>query len=288
MTPAARRTRSTTTAPLLLALAIAACTPVTYTHDYDRGVSIGEASTWAWEPMSAEDAEALARISPFLERRLEAAVDSELTRAGFTRVADGPADYFVSAYPILPTREAVARAGAIRPGPRVALSFGVSVGSYPGWGYPYGAWGYPYAYGWGRPYRYYPYRYYRPTSYWGPTYGYGAPVAWSFGVSSVWGLPYFGTSYVGSPYFGWPSYAWTPGLGYTVVSSGGYPSYGVVGAGDRGPGSLVIDVIDAETNAVVWQGVAAGALLDMPPPDAQDAYIEDVVRRTLESFPPDR
>ncbi len=67
---------------------------------------------------------------------------------------------------------------------------------------------------------------------------------------------------------------------------GGYGRPAVIGSGDRAPGTLVIDVIESASGEVVWQGLAKGALLDMPSGDELDAYIAQVVRRTLEGFPP--
>jgi hypothetical protein len=49
----------------------------------------------------------------------------------------------------------------------------------------------------------------------------------------------------------------------------------------------VIDVIDTASGGVVWQGLAKGALLDMPSGDELDAYVDQVVRRTLQGFPPE-
>ena len=62
----------------------------------------------------------------------------------------------------------------------------------------------------------------------------------------------------------------------------------MIGSGDRGPGTLVIDVIDVSRGEVVWQGLADGALLDMPPGDELDSYIDQIVQRTLAGFPPER
>ena len=61
----------------------------------------------------------------------------------------------------------------------------------------------------------------------------------------------------------------------------------MIGSGDRGPGTLVIDVIDSGSGEVVWQGLADGALLDMPPADELDDFIDRVVGRTLQGFPPE-
>jgi hypothetical protein len=68
---------------------------------------------------------------------------------------------------------------------------------------------------------------------------------------------------------------------------GGYGRPAVIDSGDPEPSTLAIDVIDAASGDVVWQGLAKGALADMPSGDELDAYVDQVVGRTLEGFPPD-
>jgi len=242
-------------APLLVlcaSLSAAACSSVAYTQDYDRLAPAIQATTWRWRPLSPAQQQAFDRISPFLNRRIERAVQQELSDRGFELVDGGDATYLVSAYPILPDRTSrAAYRGRARPPVRVAVGFGV------GWGRPYGGWG-PYPYG-------------RWSYGYAPAYGYWGPYMWPMGWT--W------------PYYGYPAYGWVPGFGFAVSSAGGY-GRPVVGSGDRGPGSLVIEVLDARSRSVVWQGVAQGALLDMPPVDEMDAYVDGVVARTLKGFPP--
>jgi hypothetical protein len=66
---------------------------------------------------------------------------------------------------------------------------------------------------------------------------------------------------------------------------GGYGPV-VIDSGDRKPSTLVIDVIDTASGDLVWQGLAKGALQDMPSGDELDAYVDQVVGRTLQGFPP--
>lgn len=51
-------------------------------------------------------------------------------------------------------------------------------------------------------------------------------------------------------------------------------------------GTLVIDVIDAETNKVMWRGWATKALDDDPNPDAVAMYVKRAVKKILKNFPP--
>lgn len=253
-------------AALLVALS-AGCSTVAYSEDFDREVRVAPAGTWAWRPLTAAQEQSLAEISPFLQRRIERAVEQELESRSFKLVSDGTSDYLVSAYAILPERtdqlsnrspRSVYDVRVSYP-VRVSAGFGVGIGGRPhGFRYPYGLGG------WG-------YGFWPVLSYWNP-------YSWYFGAG--WG--------VGSPYFGYQGYGLRPGFGYGAYSMGGYGRRAVIGSGDRGPGTLVIDVIDEASGDVVWQGLAERALLDMPSGEDLDAYVDQVVRRTLQGFPPER
>ncbi len=212
----------------------AGCSSIKYSEDFDRQAPVPSTGTWAWMPLTEAQQQSLAQISPFLQRRIERAVEQQLGERGFVLLSDGPSEYRVSAYPVLPARSS--RAVAVV-SPPVTVSVGVGFG-------------YARPYGYRRPY---PYRYGGWAWGFGPTISYWNPYGW-------WGW--------GQPYFGY----WRPA---------------VVGSGDRGPGALVIDVYDTSRGEVVWQGVADGALLDMPSGDELDEYIDNVVQRTLKGFPPE-
>ncbi|MGW8282319.1 MAG: DUF4136 domain-containing protein [Gemmatimonadota bacterium] len=222
---------ATAVAALVMVLG-AGCSNIKYSEDFDRQVPVPSTGTWAWMPLTEAQQRSLAQISPFLQRRIERAVEQQLGARGFVLLSDGPSEYRVSAYPVLPARSSRAVAVA-RPPVRVSVGVGF---------------GYARPYGYRRPY---PYRY----GGWGfgPTINYWNPYVW-------WGW--------GQPYFGY----WQPA---------------VVGSGERGPGALVIDVYDTSRGEIVWQGVADGALLDMPSGDELDEYIDNVVQRTLRGFPPE-
>ena len=51
-------------------------------------------------------------------------------------------------------------------------------------------------------------------------------------------------------------------------------------------GTLVIDVINAETNELMWRGWATKALDDDPKPDAVEMYVRQAVEKILKEFPP--
>lgn len=72
--------------------------------------------------------------------------------------------------------------------------------------------------------------------------------------------------------WGWNPYFWGPG-GYNSVST-------------NVEGTLYIDLIDAEKNELVWQGLGTGILsLDM---DKKEEKINEIVNKILEKYPPER
>ena len=238
------------------ALAAAACSTVQYRTDYDREAEFVSYETYDWMLPTEAEQTALARISPFLERRLQRALDRELTERGYTRSTDGSPDVWVSAYPILADADesgadytSSGYGGGILPG--VSLSVGLAVA-------PYGA-----AYG--------------PAPY---GYGYGP-------YGSAWFSPY--------PYFGYPAYGYYPSIGVGYYSAGGYGyapyggAYGyplAVTAGANTPGTLAVDVTDARSDLLVWRGWAEGALYEPVSSDELADFVDEVVQKIMRGFPP--
>lgn len=72
--------------------------------------------------------------------------------------------------------------------------------------------------------------------------------------------------------WGWNPWFWGPG-GYNTVST-------------NVEGTLYIDLIDAEKNELVWQGLGTGILsLDM---DKKEEKINEIVNKIMEKYPPQR
>lgn len=116
----------------------------------------------------------------------------------------------------------------------------------------------------GRAYRY-PYWSWGPGfEYWGPAFSHWNPHAWYVGTSWGWGAFPFEAYY----------------------HPGGYRGPFFCGADERHPDTLVIDVIEVRSGRVVWQGLAEGALLDMPGAAGLEEYMSKVVGRILSDFPP--
>ena len=243
------------------ALAMAGCSMVEYSADYDRGAAFSGYSTYDWLLTTEDEGAVLDQINPFLERRLQRAVDAQLADRGLAKSSDGEPDVWVSVYPFVPNLDASSNAGAAGypyggyGRSRVQLSIGFGVG-----------FGYPFGFGYGHPY--FGFRYPFGYPYW---FGYGAP-------------------YIGfwSPFYGYPRFGFGYGYGYGMgyYSAGGYGyDYGSAGHG-LGPGTIVVDVIDAASEEIVWRGWADGALLEMPPADQLADYVDEVIGRVMQSFPP--
>ena len=116
-------------------------------------------------------------------------------------------------------------------------------------GYGYGGYGYAYGGFYGRP----------------RSYGFGG----SYGSTGFRG---FGGLYGRRGYYGiGPSY------GY----GGGY-------AREYVEGTLVIDVVDAQTDEVIWRGWSNKDLGRNPKPDKIGAYVTEAVVKILADFPPNR
>ncbi len=174
-----------------LTLLVAGCSTVRYSMDYDREATFQDYKTYAWFAPGEDEQAELERVNPFLQRRLERAVEAELSKRGFARSAEGEPDFLVAVYSPVPDRREIAR----RPyrNPRVNVAVGVGFGSrYPyrhGFGYPY--FGYPY---FSYPYFGYPYYGY-PGYLWYPGFrgGHYSVAAYGYPAARVLDGPRPGT-----------------------------------------------------------------------------------------------
>jgi hypothetical protein len=53
-------------------------------------------------------------------------------------------------------------------------------------------------------------------------------------------------------------------------------------------GSLIIDIVDAKTNELVWRGVAQSEVYPQSDPDYRNRQIDSAIQKILSKFPPDR
>lgn len=101
----------------------------------------------------------------------------------------------------------------------------------------------------------------------GYPYGYGFPGPWHRRAYPYWAYPW-----------GY-AHSYRIGFGYTWIPLQSQP-------GGRLPGTLIIDVFDGNSEELIWRGWAEGALAGMTESEEQQAYVDQVVERILEDFPP--
>ena len=100
-----------------------------------------------------------------------------------------------------------------------------------------------------------------------PFYGYGG----SYG----YGYPYFGYGRFGRGHHGHRRFG--------HLSYGRYYGSGIVR--DYLQGTLVLDIVDARTDELIWRGWAEDALDDNPRPEKVQMYVNEAVEKILENFP---
>lgn len=239
-----------------IALSVAACSTVQYRADYDRQAQFVEYQTYDFMLPTEAEQEQLARISPFLERRLERALDRELTERGYSRSTNGSPDMWVSAYPVVPDMDGGSSGGPASFGAAPVRSSGVAVSV-----------GFAVAPG---------------------GFGFG-PAPYGYGVG-----PYGMRRFSPYPYFGYPAFGFAPSFGIGYYSMGGYgmaPSgYGglplAASASGNTPGTLAVDVTDARSDVLVWRGWAEGALFEPVTAEELAEFVEEVVAKIMRGFPP--
>ncbi len=144
----------------LFALFAAGCSTVRYSSDFDPEIAFSEYQTYEWMVLNERESAELQRINPFLERRLQRAVESELAARGFVKSVGEQADVLVSVFPVVLERpEGYARGRRPRSRVNVIVGFSLGRGYYPyrfPYGYPYFGYGYrgfsPYWLPFGYPY----------------------------------------------------------------------------------------------------------------------------------------
>ncbi len=106
-------------------------------------------------------------------------------------------------------------------------------------------------------------------------YGYG-----SYGYGSYYGGGYLGHGHFGHGFFGRGHFGRSYfGLGYS-------PYYGSSRVREYVQAKLVLDVVDARTDELIWRGWATKSLEDNPTPEAVRKYVKAAVEKILERFPP--
>lgn len=75
----------------------------------------------------------------------------------------------------------------------------------------------------------------------------------------------------------------------------GYGYYGYTGWGGRTTyvyqyeeGTLILDIIDAKTNSLVWRGTARAEIMEYRKNEKRDKQLHNIVHRMIAKFPPSR
>jgi len=79
-------------------------------------------------------------------------------------------------------------------------------------------------------------------------------------------------------YYGWGS-PWGWGWGYPWAMG-----YGGSNVSTTTEGTLYIDIIDAKTNELIWQGMGTASLVRNM--EKKEARIKEIVSKILEKYPP--
>ncbi len=106
-------------------------------------------------------------------------------------------------------------------------------------------------------------------------YGYG-----SYGYGS-----YYRGGYLGHGHFGHGSFGHGR-FGRSRFGFGYGPYYGSSRVREYTRARLVLDVVDARTDELIWRGWATKSLEDNPTPEAVRKYVKAAVEKILEKFPP--
>lgn len=109
----------------------------------------------------------------------------------------------------------------------------------------------------------------------------------SYGYSPYYGHRSFGHSHFGHHGYGYP---------YSAYGHSGYGSYydgfgsfaGPVYARQNLRATLVLDIVDARTDELIWRGWASGVLAMDPKPERVQKFMSEAVQGILEKFPPDK
>ncbi len=113
-----------------------------------------------------------------------------------------------------------------------------------------------------------------------PGYGYG-----SYYGGGYLGHGHFGRGSFGHGSFGHGSFG-RGHFGRSHFGLGYGPYYGSSRVREYLQAQLVLDVVDARTNELIWRGWATDYLDDNPTPEAVRKYVKAAVEKILEKFPP--
>ena len=88
--------------------------------------------------------------------------------------------------------------------------------------------------------------------------------------------------------WGWGGWGWGPGFGWGWGPGWGGAGWGGSQVSTRTEGSLYIDLVDAKTKELVWQGKGVGNLGNISNIEKKEARIREFVSEILMQYPPNK
>jgi len=86
--------------------------------------------------------------------------------------------------------------------------------------------------------------------------------------------------------WGWGGWGWGPGFGWGWGPGWGGAGWGGSQVSTRTEGSLYIDLVDAKTRELVWQGKGSGNINNISNIEKKEARIREFVSEILMQYPP--
>src|SRR5262245_49200818 len=84
---------------LFMGVALAGCSGIDVSEDYDRGQDFSKLRTWAWaQPLPQADGSGYSEISSLTHKRITSAVEGELTQKMYKKTEPDRADFWVRHY----------------------------------------------------------------------------------------------------------------------------------------------------------------------------------------------
>lgn len=82
--------------PLALGLGLAACSGISYNHDFDPQTDFAAFETYVWAQPSPDAGQNPRGVSELVERRVIAALDEQLAAKGYRKIERGQPDFVVN------------------------------------------------------------------------------------------------------------------------------------------------------------------------------------------------
>ena len=237
-----------------LLLVLTSCASTRVNSDYDARTDFRSLRTYTWIDADLSQSAYPGIQNPFVQERIQNAVDAELAGRGFRRITSGTPDFRI-AFQIVANKSV---AGSnLKSIPRPATGREQDVSNHNGDASRATALQAGY---YGHTYRGYRRGYTRLRHGYG--HGYGRGYGYGNGRGYGYGYGYGRHGY---------------GYGYSLNSSQADIK-----------STIVLDLYDGSNNKLLWRGWASKDLTVDPNPEEVQKYVRDAVREILKEFPPEQ